>query len=427
MTRKISQHRRVTGEKAVRDLVEREYERTGGIFRLAPAWVGRPGVAVPGRRIRLGEDSLTRDIVVNERWFSSVTFSDNGVFNTVCPDDHGLSYLLIGDARVQLKEALEVAGRLLLGPDRRWNVLPKFFDNRDRLPFHLHPCGDHVAAGLVGKPESYFFPEELNTIRHRFPHTTVGVDPAVPDGEIARRLLEFLRGDNRLTDLGNAVPLVAGTGYHMPACTLHAPGSLVTYELQVASDVTCLPESRANDMGLPTDLLDRDLPVKVARDGLERVMSHVLAMINCPGAGNRDDFRRQYFRAPVATLAEEGGTQSFVIYRTGRAGEARCPDLYSAKRTVVHGGGTLRIREHAAFGAIALGGHGTLRVPGRQPVVLEAVSFFPTRDDPGGDEVFVAAGAAAELEVEAESVERLSFYQHFASDSNPEAATLAVP
>jgi hypothetical protein len=382
---------------------------------------------VPGRRIRLGADELTRDIVVNERWFSSVTYSDNGVYNAVCPQDHGLSYLLVGDARVQLREAIAVCGELLLGRGRTWDVLPKFFDNRDRLPFHLHPCQDHVAPGLVGKPESYYFPEELNIERHRFPLTAMGVDAAYPDDRIREHLARFLRGDNRLTDLGNTIPLVPGTGYHMPACTLHAPGSLVTYELQVASDVTCLPESRANDMALPTDLLDRDLPVSVARDGLERVMEHVLSMLRCRNSGNADNFRREYFRAPVEVRRDEAGSQSLVIYRTGRASEVENPDLYSAKKTLVEGGGTIALHERAACGVIALAGHGEIRVPGRSPVVLESVSYYPSRDHLGGDEIFVAAPAAAAFEVSARSLEQLRFYQHFASGSNPEAASVPVP
>ena len=57
-----------------------EIERTGGIFRLAPAWVGRPGIIQPGRRIRLYDDYLRQDVAVNERWLASVTYADNGVY-----------------------------------------------------------------------------------------------------------------------------------------------------------------------------------------------------------------------------------------------------------------------------------------------------------------------------------------------------------
>ena len=181
---KLSQLRRATDPVEIAKLVEREYERTGGIFRLAPTWVGRPGIIVPGRRIKLLRDYISRDVAVNERWLSSVTYADNGAFNAVCPPDHGLSYFVIGDWKVQLKETLETSGELLLGRGKTWNVLPKFFDNWHRIPNHLHPCDDHCATGLRGKPESYYFPEELNIGRNAFPSSSFGVDPAVTDAEL---------------------------------------------------------------------------------------------------------------------------------------------------------------------------------------------------------------------------------------------------
>jgi hypothetical protein len=423
----ISSLKRVEEPERIRELVQREVERTGGIFRLAPAWVGRPGIVVPGRRIKLRDDYMSQDVAVNERWLASATHADNGVYNRLCPPDHGLSYLVIGDCRVQLKEALEVCGALLLGEGRRWNVLPKFFDNWHRIPAHLHPCDEHCCAGLTGKPESYHFPEELNMNRNAFPATPYGVDPSYSDEQLLRYLRRYFRGDNRLTDLGNTINLIPGTGWFMPACTLHAPGSLVTYELQVASDVTCIPESRVNDMVMPSDLLDRDIPVKVNENGEEEVCRYVLSMLRCRNSGNGDSLRREYFRPPVQIFTDEGGSQSWLIYRAGRASEPSNPDLYSAKRTVVQPGRSLSLQERAAFGAIVLSGHGHMGLPGQQPVALESASMFPTRDAIGGDEVFVAAGAAAGFQVSCESMEALHLYQHFASDSNPEARALEVP
>jgi len=43
--------KRLTKESQIRQAIEAEYDRTGGIFRLAPCWVGRPGTIIPGRRI----------------------------------------------------------------------------------------------------------------------------------------------------------------------------------------------------------------------------------------------------------------------------------------------------------------------------------------------------------------------------------------
>jgi hypothetical protein len=423
---RISDLKWIRQERDIRHLIEQEIERTGGIFRLAPTWVGRPGIVQPGRRIKLLDDDMSQSVFVNERWFASVTYADNGVHNRSCPEDHGLSYLVIGNNRVQLREALAYAPDMLLN-GKKWDVLPKFFDNWHRIPHHMHPCGRHVRPGLVGKPESYHFPVELNMNRNAFPHTAVGVDAVFSDTQIMSHLQRYFKGDNRLTDLSLTINLTPGTGYFMPPCTLHAPGSLVTYELQTASDVTCIPESRVNDMVMPPDLLDRDLPVSIERDGIDTVCAHLLSMLRCPDSGNAAHFRKEYSRPPVVLHEEAAGVQSYVIYRCGKASAPRNPDLYSAKRTVVHPGHTLAVREQAAFGGIVLSGHGAIRVEGREPLPLETAAIYVSRDDIGGDEFFVAACAAGKVRLECRSLERLALYQHFASDSNPQACTLAIP
>jgi len=94
---------------------------------------------------------------------------------------------------------------------------------------------------------------------------------------------------------------------------------------------------------------------------------------------------------------------------------------------VVASGRVLELQEKAAFGAIVLSGHGTVAVDGRKPLAVESASMFPTRDALGGDEFFVAAGAAAKFRLACASIESLHVYQHFASGSNPEARNIAVP
>ena len=422
--KKITQLAHVTDERKIIDLVEREHDRTGGIFRLTPAWVGRPGIIIPGRRIKLLDDYISQDIAVNERWLCSVTFSDNGVYNRVCPNDHGLSYIVTGDSKILLKDALSICGDLLLGKGRKWDVLPKFFDNRHRIPNHMHPCDDHCAKGLTGKPESYYFPEELNMNRNAFPTTAMGVDESYTDAQILSYLKAYFKRDNCLTDLSNSINLTPGTGWFMPPCTLHAPGSLVTYELQVASDVSCIPESRVNDMIMPPDMIDRDLPVKINKDGFDKVCEYMLSMIRCKNSGNADNFRKEYFRPPVTIREDESCMQKYVVYSLGKTSQPDNPDLYSAKKTIIHSEASTELTETAAFGMIVLSGHGELCVPGKKAVKIELTSMYPTRDDLGGDEVFIAAGAAAKLQVACHSIEQLSFYQHFASNSNPAAMSL---
>jgi hypothetical protein len=129
----------------------------------------------------------------------------------------------------------------------------------------------------------------------------------------------------------------------------------------------------------------------------------------------------------VRVRGDAEASQSYVIYRTGRASEPRNPDLYSAKKAVVAGRREARFAERAAFGVIVLAGTGEVKVAGRQGVRAAAASLYPDRDTVLEDELFVAAGAAASFGLTAAGEEPLSFCQHFASGSNPEAGSLAVP
>lgn len=418
----------ITNPQKIREVIEREFERTGGLFRLKPTWVARPGIVQPGRRIKLKDEFISQNLAINERWLASVTYADNGVYNDICSKDHGYSYILTDEGLIKLADAIEYCRELMLGSaNREWNVLPKFFDNWHRIPFHMHPCQEHVREGLRGKPESYHFPIELNINRNASPATPVGVNPAYTDEEILEHLLAYEKGDNHLTDLGNTINIIPGTGYYMPPCTLHAPGSLVTYELQVASDVSCIPESRVNDMPMPPDMVDRDLPVTVEKDGFEAVCRYMLSMIKCKDAGNFDDFRAEYFRPPVTLSQDENGEQKLIIYRCGRQSEAFNPDIYSAKRTQVNSRKSMTLTETSAFGAIVLRGYGRIGVKGKEPLDIETASVFETRDDCFADEFFVAASAAHKLEVFSAGYEPLAFYQHFASGSNPIASTIDIP
>src|SRR5277367_3769508 len=88
-----------------------------GILRLEPSWVPR-SFMIPGRRLKLHPDDLYafggHRGGINERWFSSTTKASNG------PDtlpDEGLSYVWPKSGKFLLKEAVEVAGDLLLGAD----------------------------------------------------------------------------------------------------------------------------------------------------------------------------------------------------------------------------------------------------------------------------------------------------------------------
>ena len=73
-------------------------------------------------------------------------------------------------------------------------------------------------------------------------------------------------GDNGILDLSKAYRLKPGTGWLVPPCVLHAPGSLVTYEPQWGSDVFGMYQSMVEGRRVPWDLLVKDVPHEYHQD-----------------------------------------------------------------------------------------------------------------------------------------------------------------
>src|SRR5215469_4642458 len=225
------------------DLIRAALAAGEGIVRLVPCWVPR-SFLMPGGRLKLDP----RDLYIlgghrggiDERWFSSTTKAANGPLTA---EDEGLSYIEFQGEKVLLKEAIETFGDLFLGPEVMehqggWNVLCKFFDNLGPIPHHLHQTDEFAArVGQKGKPEAYYFPPQYNFKDNSFPYTFMGLEPGTTRDQVRACLERWDQGDNGILYHSRAYRLQPGTGWQIDAGILHAPGSLVTYEPQVNSDV----------------------------------------------------------------------------------------------------------------------------------------------------------------------------------------------
>src|SRR5437879_5559633 len=67
-------------------------------------------------------------------------------------------------------------------------------------------------------------------------------------------------GDNGMLYHSRAYKLKPGSGWQIDAGILHAPGSLLTYEPQVNSDVFAMYQSMVEGRAVPWDLLVKDVP-----------------------------------------------------------------------------------------------------------------------------------------------------------------------
>lgn len=343
-------------------LASRALDAGGGILRLAPCWVPR-SFCVPGRRIKLHPDDYyalgAARGGIDERWFSSTTPADNGPLTA---PNEGLSWIVAGKGdsaeRVLLRDAIEELKGAILG-DRiwrehgRWPVYSKFFDNKGALPHHVHHRDHHAAlVGQLGKPEAYYFPPQLNNHGGDFPYTFFGLEPGTTREQLRECLVNFTRGDNKITSLSRAYRLEPGTGWDVPPGILHAPGSLCTYEPQKASDVFAMYQSLTGDQLVPEELLWKDTPPDRKGD-----FDYLVEVLDWEANVDPNFVASHFMRPkPVRDLSEmraDGYEDRWICYRN-RA--------YSAKELTVLPGRTVRIKDSAAYGLIVLQGHGRMGV-----------------------------------------------------------------
>src|SRR5437667_1554853 len=236
-----------------------------GLLRLAPCWVPRSFV-LPGRRLRLAPSDYyalgANRGGIDERWFASTTEATN---ENRAPDE-GLSYVVANGKKFTLREAVALEGPRLIGEKlwnefHRWPVFGKLFDNLGPIPHHMHQSS--AQAKLVGresKPEAYYFPPQYNPVDNNFPHTYFGLDSGTTKAQLRRCLERWNEGDNGILELSRAYRLRLGTGWLVPPCTLHAPGSLCTFEPQWGSDVLAFYQSMLEGRPVPWRFLVKDFP-----------------------------------------------------------------------------------------------------------------------------------------------------------------------
>ncbi len=384
-----------------------------GIVRLAPCWVPR-SFMLPGGRLRLRPQDLyafgAHRGGINERWFSSTTKASNG---PETGETEGLSYIDINGERVLLKEAIETQGDQFLGSAvmnvrKGWNLLCKFFDNLGPIPHHLHQ-NDEAAAkvGQRGKPEAYYFPPQYNQEENEFPFTFMGLEPGTTKDDIRSCLERWNQGDNGILYHSKAYRLQPGSGWQINAGILHAPGSLVTYEPQVNSDVFAMFQSLVDGRPIGWELLVKDVPPEHHHN-----LDYIISMMDWE-ANIHPEFGKtnRVFPTPVRSLdemKEDGYIEKWVTYGT---------DHYSAKELTVLPGRETIVKDAAAYGVIVTQGYGAIgKLKLETPTLIRFGEM--TRD-----EVFVTYAAATEgvRIVNHSDTEPLVLLKHF-GPGNPDAA-----
>jgi len=343
-------------------VAKKALEQGKGILRLAPTWVPR-SFCVPGRRIKLHPDDYYvlggERGGIDERWLSSTTPAKNG---PLTGENEGLSMVVFNDGthevQVLFKDVVdelkgESIGDRLWNEHHSWPMYSKFFDNMGPLPHHIHHNDEHAALiGQKGKPEAYYFPPQLNNHGGDFPYTFFGIAPGTTKEQIRECLVNFTKGDNKITNYSQAFRLEPGTGWDVPPGMLHAPGSMCTYEPQKASDVFAMYQSLVNEAIIPEVLLWNGTPPDRVGD-FDQLMEVIDWDLNTNPEILATRFMLPKPVAPLQQMQTKGYVENWVCYRSA---------AFSAKELTVMPGQTVIIKDSAAYGLIIMQGHGTMGV-----------------------------------------------------------------
>jgi len=388
-------------------ILERAMDAGGGLLRLTPTWVPRSFLH-PGKRIKLAPTDWYALGVhrggIDERWFASTTeaMNDNRA------DDEGLSYCVFEGQRFLLRDAVAEAGPRVVGQAmwekyQRWPVYSKFFDNMGPIPHHMHQSAEFARlTNQEGKPESYYFPPQLNAADNHFDYTFMGLEPGTTKDDVKRCLENWNKGDNGIQDLSRAYRLKPGTGWLIPAGVLHAPGSLCTYEPQWGSDVFGMFQSLVEGRQVPWDLLVKDVPEDKHQD-LDFIISQL------DWEKNADPYFKEHnYLEPVVDPAcsGDGYTDRWIDY-----GKFEGSQLFSAKELTIEPGAKCVLKDPGASGWITVQGSGRMgALPLQTPVMIRF------GEEPW-DEVFITHEAAtAGVEIENTGGEPLVGLRYFGPD-----------
>lgn len=387
--------------------LDRALDAGEGLLRLTPTWVPRSFLH-PGRRIKLHPADWyafgAHRGGIDERWFASTTEAAN---ENRTPDE-GLSYVAFEGQRFTLRDAVaeqgnRIVGSAMFGKYKRWPVYSKFFDNMGPIPHHMHQKFEHAAlTGQEGKPESYYFPPQLNNVDNNFAYTFMGLEPGTTKAQVRKCLEDWSRGDNGILDLSRAYRLKRGTGWLIPPGVLHAPGSLCTYEPQWGSDVFGMFQSLVEGREVPWSLLVKDVPKDKHQD-----LDFIIEQLDWEK--NVDThFKAHNYLEPIVDpqCSGTGYTDKWIVY-----GTIDGKQLFSAKELTVEPGAKCTIKDPGASGWITVQGRGRI---GKMNLQTPAMIRFGEETE---DEVFITHDAATRgVVVENNGAEPLVGLRYFGPD-----------
>lgn len=389
----------------LRHRVQEAITRDHGVLRLEPALVARDWLP-PGRRLGLAEDDydLGQRGFVCERWLGSTTLADN----VVGPHDEGVSHVLSGEDRIDLREAMAVAADLVSGAQYAASHdglgrLAKIFDFGARIPYHVHPPeAEAQRVGRRSKDEAYYFPPGVDMGEH--PETFFGVHPHIATGARGQALLPYLQAwdDDAILSCAFAYRQVPEEGFFIDSGILHAPGTALTIELQEDSDTLSMFQALNAGSIISKDLLFKDVS---EADRAELGEAALLRWVDWEANGDPDFYARRHI-SPVPLRSGDGVEEAWIFCGTSK---------FSGKRLRLAPGASATVTERGVHNLLVWSGIGTV------------AGIEVTGDRPGNDELLLVHDAAVEPhEVVNTGQEDLVVISFFGPDINPDAPAAGV-
>lgn len=341
-------------------LLKEELEKYNGVARMKATWLCRTFLP-PGRRLKVHPDDLYPNGVENggiaERWFCSMGAPETG--STELSRDTMSFFALPGDEEgISFHEALKSIGNELIGKEKMdeyggYVMFSKFYDYGAVLPHHVHPMEEHAKRiGMGKKPESYFFPTEMNNFTYHSAYTFFGFVPGTTKEQIVECMRNYNVRDTQILTYSRAYEIKLDTGWLLPAGIVHAPACVCTYEPQYLSDVSVFFQNIVEgNYYIDYKLNLSALPKDYSGDPAE----YFVSMLDWDK--NIDpDFRAKYYHPPIPVrdikdMEADGYKEEWISYGS--------PD-FSAKRLEVAPGKTVTIKDADAYGYILINGTGSI-------------------------------------------------------------------
>jgi hypothetical protein len=256
-------------------------------------------------------------------------------------------------------------------------------------------------VGQEGKPEAYYFPPQHNNVGNHFPYTFFGLNPGTTRAQVRQCLANWNKGDNGILNLTQAYRLQPGTGWLVPPCVLHAPGSLCTYEPQWGSDVFGMYQSLVEGRIVPWSLLVKDVPQDKHQD-LDFIVDQL------DWEGNVDpNFKDNHYLEPITADQGQGWVDDWIVY-----GLVAGKQLFSSKRLTIDPGAKCVLKDPGPSSWITVQGKGRM---GKLDLQTPAMIRFGAETE---DEVYITNEAAtAGVEIENTGCEPLVGLRYFGPDT----------